>query len=726
MGLRIYNTLSKKVEEFEPRSPGSVTMYTCGPTVYRDAHIGNLRSYLMADWIRRALEHEGYAVHHVKNITDVGHMRQELLDRGDDKVIAAALAEGKTPQEIARSYTEAFSQDEAKLNILPAKEFPRATDHVQEMVRSTQRLEERGHAYEVQGNVYFSVSSFSGYGRLSGNIQGQLLQGVRAEVDPLKRDPRDFALWKAAEPGRTLKWNSPWGEGYPGWHIECTAMSMKYLGPQLDIHTGGVDNIFPHHEGELAQSEGVTGLPFVRYWVHGQHLLADGVKMAKSAANDYTIGDLERRGFEPLAFRYLCLTARFSTRLNFTFSALRAAQRGLTRLRNRAWVWASDSTAGKATAQEMDAQRKAFWERINDNLDMPGALATVWGMVQSQLPTNGRLQLLLEFDDALGLGLADVPQRYQLPEDVTGAVHQRASLRRQQQYAGADAQRQQLRHKGYVLEDTLEISRARPMTGLERRADAWPEFSSSQEVPSLLEHPNAAEFSIVLVACNYRQDVRRCIESTLRWSNSRSIEVVVVDNGSTDGTSEWVEELASHDHRVRIVHIDHILGEAAARNIGLKQSLGRTVLLLDTSVELTGDLYGPLQETLADPQVGVVGPFGLRTADLRHFDEVSTACQVDAMQAYCFAFRRADLGKVGWMPESFRFYRNLDIQYSFQFKASGFHILADPTLPVRRHEHRVWSELAEEEREKLSRENFRRFLKRWDHRKDLLVAPQQP
>lgn len=726
MGLRIYNTLSKNVEEFAPRSPGSVTMYTCGPTVYRDAHIGNLRSYLMADWIRRALEHEGYAVHHVKNITDVGHMRQEMLDRGDDKVIAAALAEGKTPQEIAHSYTEAFFQDEAKLNILPAREFPRATDHIQEMVNSTQRLEERGHAYAVQGNVYFSVSSFPGYGRLSGNIQSQLLQGVRVEVDPLKRDPRDFALWKAAEPGRTLKWNSPWGEGYPGWHIECTAMSMKYLGPQLDIHTGGVDNIFPHHEGEIAQSEGVTGLPFVRYWVHGQHLLADGVKMAKSAANDYTIGDLERRGFEPLAFRYLCLTARFSTRLNFTFSALRAAQRGLTRLRNRAWVWSSDSTKGKSTTQEMDAQRKAFWERVNDNLDMPGALATVWGMVQSQLPTSGRLQLLLEFDDALGLGLADVPQRYQLPEDVTEAVHHRASLRRQQQYADADAQRRQLRHEGYVLEDTPKISRARPMTGLERRADAWPEFSSSQEVPSLLEHPDAAEFSIVLVACNYRQDVRRCIESTLRWSNGRSIEVVVVDNGSTDGTSEWVEELASHDHRVRVVHTDHILGEAAARNIGLKQSLGHTVLLLDSSVELTGDLYGPLQEKLADPQVGVVGPFGLRTGDLRHFDEVSTACQVDAMQAYCFAFRRADLRKVGWMPESFRFYRNLDIQYSFQFKDSGFHILADPNLPVRRHEHRVWSELAEEEREKLSRENFRRFLKRWDHRKDLLVEPQQP
>ena len=725
MGLRIYNALSNKVEEFAPRSPGSVTMYTCGPTVYRDAHIGNLRSYLMADWIRRALEHEGYAVHHVKNITDVGHMRQEMLERGEDKVIVAALAEGKTPQEIASLYTDAFFRDEAKLNILPAKEFPRATDHVQEMVDITQRLEERGHAYEVQGNVYFSVSSFSRYGQLSGNIQSELLQGVRAEVDPLKRDPRDFALWKAAEPGRSLKWSSPWGEGYPGWHIECSAMSMKYLGPQLDIHTGGVDNIFPHHEGEIAQSEGTTGLPFVRYWIHGQHLLADGVKMAKSAANDYTIGDLEHRGFDPLAFRYLCLTARFNTRLNFTFSALRAAQRGLTRLRNRVWVWSLDSNGAKVTPAELNAQREAFWERVHDNLDMPGALAQVWNLVRSPLAATGKLQLLFEFDAILGLGLADVPQHYQVPEDVTGAIHQRASLRRQQQYANADSQRQQLRHEGYTIEDTPESSRARPMTGLERRAELWPEFSSSQEVPSLLQHADSTEFSVVLVACNYRQDVQRCVESTLRWSNGLSIEVVAVDNGCTDGTSEWVEDLVSRDHRVRVVHTDHILGEAAARNIGLKQSLGHTVIMLDTSVEVTGDLDGPLQEKLRDPQVGVAGPFGLRTADLRHFDEVSSACEVDAMQAYCFAFRRADLKKVGWMPESFRFYRNLDIQYSFQFKASGFRILADPTLPVRRHEHRVWSELVEEEREKLSRDNFRRFLKRWDHRRDLLVAPQE-
>ncbi|MCH7786146.1 MAG: class I tRNA ligase family protein, partial [Chloroflexi bacterium] len=273
--IRLYNTLTKQLEQVQPIDSDTVKMYTCGPTVYRDAHIGNLRSYLMADWIRRALEAQGLAVTHVKNITDVGHMRQEVLEQGGDKVIAAAIAEGKTPAEIAQFYTERFLGDEQKLNIIPARYFPKATDHIQEMLEIVERLVENGFAYEVEGNVYFEVSSFEDYGKLSGNIQeAELLEAVRVEADPLKRDPRDFTLWKLAEPGRDLKWPSIWGDGFPGWHIECSAMSIKYLGKQFDIHTGGVDNIFPHHEGEMAQSEGFTGEPVVNVWVHGQHLLA--------------------------------------------------------------------------------------------------------------------------------------------------------------------------------------------------------------------------------------------------------------------------------------------------------------------------------------------------------------------------------------------------------------------------------------------------------------------
>ncbi|HKZ50563.1 MAG TPA: cysteine--tRNA ligase, partial [Dehalococcoidia bacterium] len=316
--LILYNTLARRPEEFHPQEPEAVRLYSCGPTVYRFAHLGNLRTYLMVDWLRRTLEAAGYRVVHVKNITDIGHMRQEMLERGEDKIIAAALAEGKTPQEIAGFYAEAFFRDEAKLNILPATVHPRASEHVAEMVDLIEKLVMQGVAYEAGGNIYFDVGRFATYGRLSGNLLRDLMEGARVEVDPLKRSPQDFTLWKAAEPGRTLKWPSPWGEGFPGWHIECSAMAIKYLGPHLDIHTGGVDNIFPHHEGEIAQSEAVYGGPFVRYWVHGQHLLVNGVKMAKSAGNSYILADLERSGFEPVAFRYLCLTVHYRRRLNFT------------------------------------------------------------------------------------------------------------------------------------------------------------------------------------------------------------------------------------------------------------------------------------------------------------------------------------------------------------------------------------------------------------------------
>ncbi|MFQ5879973.1 MAG: cysteine--tRNA ligase, partial [Dehalococcoidia bacterium] len=331
--LSLHNTLTGSKEPFSPLEPGRVKMYTCGPTVYRYAHIGNLRTYLVADWLRRLLAASGYQVRQVKNITDVGHMRQEMLERGEDKVIAAARAAGKTPAEIADFYTSAFLEDEGKLNILRAHAFPRASETVDDMVELTRTLVEKGFAYEAGGNVYFAVDSFPEYGKLSGQIAAGLEEGARVQADPLKRDQRDFALWKAAEPGRELVWPSPWGEGFPGWHIECSAMAAKHLGPRIDIHTGGVDNIFPHHEDEIAQSEAAFGHRHVNHWVHGQHLLVDGVKMAKSSGNTYTLADLESKGFEPLAFRYLSATVHYRSRMNFTFTSLRAAQRALKRLR---------------------------------------------------------------------------------------------------------------------------------------------------------------------------------------------------------------------------------------------------------------------------------------------------------------------------------------------------------------------------------------------------------
>ena len=722
--LNIYNTLTKEIDEISPIEDGVVRMYTCGPTVYRDAHIGNLRSYLMADWIRRLLLAQGLDVIHIKNITDVGHMRQEMLERGEDKMIAAAIEEGKTPAEIAQFYTDRFLADEEKLRIQPAHEFPKATDHIQEMIEIVVRLVETGYAYEADGNVYFSVSQFPEYGKLSGNIhEAELLEAVRVEADPLKRDPRDFTLWKAAEPGRMVKWPSPWGEGFPGWHIECSAMSFKYLGQKFDIHTGGVDNIFPHHEGEIAQSEGFTGEPVVNSWVHGQHLLADGVKMAKSSGNSFIMSDIEAQGLDSMAFRYLCMTARYNTRLNFTFTSLRAAQRGLQRLKNRIWQWGIDADGDTANGADVEEWTVRFFDTVNANLDMPGALALTWEMARSDLSAATKLSLVEKFDEVLGLELASVVEEYESEPEALEQLVRRTHLRDAGEYADADRIRAGLEEAGYVVEDDAASSRIRPKAEWEKLTEDRDIISSAAEAPSLVNEIDSREVTVGIVACNYADDVKRAVNSAFSWANGRDIEAVILDNGSTDGTSEWLEELASRDARVRVIHADHKLGEGAAKNIVLKQSLGRTVVLLDTSAEICADIYGRLEEMLDEKDVGVAGPFGLRTDNLHHFhDGEGESGEMDAMQAYCFAFRRSSLKEVGLMRESFRFYRNLDIDYSFHFKEAGKRILADVSLGVVQHEHRVWSELAEGERDELSLKNYRRFLEKWGERADLLVS----
>ena len=719
--LRIYNTLTKCVEEITTVVPGVLRMYTCGPTVYRYAHVGNLRTYLMADCIRRVLECRGYDVVQVKNITDVGHMRQEMLETGGDKVVLAALAEGKTSREIAQYYAESFYRDERELNILPAHHFPWATDHIPEMVVLIGRLLEGGYAYQAGDNIYFDVSKFRDYGKLSGNVEGGLMEGVRAEVDPLKRSPRDFTLWKAAEPGREMKWDSPWGEGFPGWHIECSAMSTKYMGEQLDLHTGGVDNIFPHHEDEIAQSEAAFGVPYVRYWVHGQHLLADGVKMAKSAGNEFILPDLEDRGFDPLSFRYLCLTVRYRHRMNFTFSALRAAERALTSLRDRVWEW-QNLPVLDSLPQEAEGWRLRFQETVENDLDLPRGLGLVWDLARCELPGRAKLELLLEFDRILGLGLEQVPAKHGLPQQVEATVADRASLREQASYEVADELRSGLATEGYGVWDTSTGTRVRPKTAMERRLERRRAVSSSKEVASLLELPSKVRFSIVVTASNYLEDVQRCTQSALRSAEGYSAELVVVDNGSTDGTSEWLEELAQREPRARVIYCDHVLGDGAAKNIGLKQSLGEFVVLLDTSVEVTGDILGPIGRWLEDTSIGAVGPWGLCTDDLRHFHEEVRSGDADAMQAYCIAFPRAVCAQTGLMRETFRFYRNLDLDFSFQFKDQGYRIVADESLSMVRHQHRQWTSLGEAERNQLSFKNFKRFLKKWGERSDLLVS----
>ncbi len=722
--LNIYNTLTKDLDEVSPLENGVVRMYTCGPTVYRDAHIGNLRSYLMADWIRRILSAQGLDIIHIKNITDVGHMRQEMLERGEDKIIAAALEEGKTPAEIAQFYTDRFLADERKLRIQPAHEFPKATDHIEEMIEIVERLVEKGYAYEADGNVYFAVSEFPDYGKLSGNIhEAELLEAVRVEADPLKRDPRDFTLWKAAEPGRMIKWPSPWGEGFPGWHIECSAMSIKYLGERFDIHTGGVDNIFPHHEGEIAQSEGFTGESVVTSWVHGQHLLADGVKMAKSTGNSFIMSDIEAQGIDSMAFRYLCMTARYNTRLNFTFASLRAAQRGLQRLKNRIWQWTMEADEDAADGADVEEWTGRFFEMVNANLDMPGALALTWEMARSDLSASTKLALVEKFDEVLGLGLLGVVEEYETSPEALGQLASRSRLRDAGEYGDADRIRADLEEAGYVVEDRERDSRIRPKAEWEKLTEDRDIVSSAAEVPSLIHENDSRDITIGVVASNYVDDVKRAVNSVFAWAGDRDLEVVILDNGSTDGTSEWLEELAGRDTRARVIHADHKLGEGAAKNIVLKQSLGRTVVLLDTSAEICADIFERIESMLDEEDVGVAGPFGLRTDNLHHFhDGEGESGEMDAMQAYCFAFRRSALKEVGLMRESFRFYRNLDIDYSFHFKEKGKRILADSTLGVVQHEHRVWSELAEGERDELSLKNYRRFLEKWGNRADLLVS----
>ena len=720
--LRVYNTLTKMVEEVQPLESGIVRMYTCGPTVYRDAHIGNLRTYIMADWIKRVLLADGCDVFHVKNITDVGHMRQELVETGGDKIILAALQEGKTVQDIAKFYSDSFHRDEERLNILPAEVFPWATEHIPEMIAIVEKLLANGNAYINGGNIYFDVAGFKDYGKLSRNTGADLLEGVRAEVDPLKKDPRDFTLWKAAEPGRDLKWDSPWGEGFPGWHIECSAMASKYLGEVFDIHTGGVDNIFPHHEDEIAQSEAAFGKQHVRYWVHAQHLLVDGAKMAKSSGNVFLLDELINRGFDPISFRYLCMTVRYRHRMNFTFNSLKAAESALTNLRSRIWVWKNLPPLDTAPP-ESEPWKKKFWDAVEGDLDLPGALALTWDMVRSDLPDQAKLALVLEFDQVFGLGLDQVPADYPVPEPVSAAVQRRKTFRDKADYSSADALRADVTAGGFLVEDTTQFSRIRPKTQLEQREELWPSVSSSREVESLLDRPSEYDFTFILNAYSYPEDIQRCVTSMLKYRGSYSCQIIVIDNGSTDGTGEWLEEFQANHPEMQVIHCDHNVGDAAGKNIGLKLSLGKNLIIMDGSTEIVDDLLSPIGAQLADESVGILGPYGLTTNDLQHFHEEVESGEADAMQAYCMAMRRETINTVGLMRECFRFYRNLDIDYCFQFKDKGYRVMADSTLPVVRHEHRQWTDLDDNQRDELSRKNFGRFLKRWGNRPDLLIAP---
>ncbi|HEY7294788.1 MAG TPA: glycosyltransferase, partial [Dehalococcoidia bacterium] len=573
------------------------------------------------------------------------------------------------------------------------------------------RLLARRHAYLAGGNVYFDVASFPQYGQLSGNTRGEALaEGVRVHSDPLKRDPRDFALWKAAEADRTLKWPSPWGEGFPGWHIECSAMAIRHLGEQLDLHTGGVDNIFPHHEDECAQSEAATGLPFVGHWVHGQHLLVDGLKMAKSTGNAYTLTDLAMRGFDPLAFRYLCLTAHYRHQLNFTFEALRSAQQALSRLRERLLL-----TEPRADAVWSRPWLEQFEAALANDLNLPEALAAVWRMLHAPGDEAARVAALLEADTVLGLGLASV-RATTIPEPVISLVHERNAARRQGDFVRADGLREAIHARQFEVHDTGEATRALPHA----QPPAEQGVTRAEEIASRLHEPDGCEISIGLVVNNAAEDLVRCARSILVACAGRPFELLIMDNGSTDDTRSRLDELAA-DPRVRAIRADHNLGEGAGRNAILKQALGRSVVLVDTCIEFAGDPLGPLLVALDDPGVGAAGAYGLVANSLHCFDPAEGG-EIDALEGYLIAVRRRRVAEVGLMDEKYRFYRNLDLDYSYQIREHGYRLVAVPDLPLIMHPHRVWHSLSEEQRDALSKKNFNRFLHRWRDRADRHLA----
>jgi cysteinyl-tRNA synthetase len=457
--MRLHDTLTRAVEAVRPLDPRRVTMYTCGPTVYRSVHLGNLRSFLLADWVRRALEWSGMPVHQVVNITDVGHMTDEVYDRGEDKMLLAAADEGLSPAEIAAKYEAAFHRDAARVGIRPAALYPKASDHLPEMIELIETLLARGHAYVEHGTVYYDVTTFPGYGRLSGNRLGKLRAGHRIEtVDEHKRHPADFVLWKAAGRRRVVRFDSPWGEGYPGWHIECSAMSLRYLGERFDLHTGGVDLAFPHHEDEIAQSEGATGHQVVSQWVHGDHLLFSGQKMAKSAGNVWTLDDVEAAGLHPRDFRYLCLTSRYRRQLRFSPDALVAAGRAVSRLRQHLADWGDPAAEASAPAKEWTER---FREAVLDDLDFPAALRVVWELVGTgELSATDKATLLTDWDAVLGLGLgSEAATRSQaLPAGAAEMLEARNRARAERRYEQSDRLRDELAAMGVEVSDTPEGS----------------------------------------------------------------------------------------------------------------------------------------------------------------------------------------------------------------------------------------------------------------------------
>jgi len=452
--LKLYNTLLRKKQIFRPLKDKKVGLYTCGPTVYDYAHIGNLRTYIFEDILRRVLEYNGYKVKHVMNYTDVGHLTSDA-DTGEDKMEKGARREGKSVWEIAEFYIKAFKKDAAALNILKPSLTPRATDHIKEQINLIKILEKKGFTYETKDGIYFDTSRLKDYGRLARlDIKG-LKAGARIKMTEGKKNPTDFALWKFSPKNtkRQMEWDSPWGKGFPGWHIECSAISAKYLGQPFDIHTGGVDHISVHHTNEVAQSEAALGKVPAKFWLHGEHLLIETGKMAKSEGNFLTLNYLIEKGFNPLAFRYLVLTTHYRSKLNFTWRSLQAGQNALDTLYGKLRE-IKHETMRKVSSQSPAYYEKKFLSAINNDLDTPKALSVVWQIIKdNRLSSQDKKQLLLKFDKILGLGL-DKIKPLKIPQKIKQLASQREILRINKQFIQADRLRKKIENLGYRIEDT--------------------------------------------------------------------------------------------------------------------------------------------------------------------------------------------------------------------------------------------------------------------------------
>ena len=461
MGLKIYNTLTREKEEFKPLNKEDVKIYSCGPTVYSYAHIGNFRTYIFMDTLRRVLKYNGYKLKHAMNITDVGHLESDA-DEGEDKMLKAAKKENKNPYEIAKFYTDAFFKDFDILNIDRPEIICKATDHIKGMLQFVKEIVENGYAYETSRGIYFDISKLDKYPVLSTRKIDEQIAGARIAVDDEKRNPEDFAIWIKAPENHIMKWESPWGLSYPGWHIECSAMSREYLGDEFDIHTGGIDHIPTHHENEIAQSKGANGKIPAKYWMHCNYLQVDGGKMSKSLGNVYTVSNLSEKGINPLAFKLFCFSSHYRNNINFTFEGIEATNKAYVRLKDGY----NRHKEGKEDISEdiINEFKTKFEEAINDDLNMPMAMGIVWDVIKYPIKTKKLSELLEKFDEVLGLKIDEIDKNsIDLPEEIKELIEQRKNARENKEWELSDKLRDRIIELGYSVKDTkngMEVEKA--------------------------------------------------------------------------------------------------------------------------------------------------------------------------------------------------------------------------------------------------------------------------